>query len=53
MADQTAVKWHEIINAEKEAAALPFYSLYAEFAEAVKEREAKKREAGYWPFPKS
>ncbi len=50
--DKSSVTWHEIINAS-EGDSMPFFDLYREYAEAVREREAKKRESAYWPFPKA
>jgi hypothetical protein len=51
MSDKTSVKWHEIINAAQDDA-MPFFDLYREYAEAVREKEARKREAGFWPHHK-
>lgn len=52
MRNPTTVKWHEIINEEKEAP-LPFLELYREYADALKARDSKKKQDGYWPFPRS
>lgn len=49
--DESSVTWHEIINSQ-ENASMPFFDLYREYADAVRQREAKKREAAYWPFLK-
>ena len=50
--DKSSVTWHEIINTS-DSAAMPFVDLYREYADAVREREAKKRDAAYWPVPKA
>jgi hypothetical protein len=51
MRNQTSVKWHEIIN-EEQTTQLPFFDLYREYADALKEKEAKKAADAFWPFPR-
>ncbi len=49
MREKTSMKWHEIIN-ETPRQDLAFFNLFQEYADAVKERESKKRQEAYWPF---
>lgn len=51
MREKSSMKWHEIINGAPDQA-LPFFDLYREYADALKEREAQKRAESYWPFPR-
>jgi hypothetical protein len=51
MGSDTTRKWHEIIN-EAPPTDLPFYSLYEEYAAALREKEQQKRAAPYWPYPR-
>lgn len=53
MSEKKSLKWHEIIlESEQAHEPLPFIDLFREYADAVKEREAKKKAEAFWPYPR-